>query len=38
VASIHGVRPQHAIHLSGAVALALAGNALRQTPPEPPTP
>jgi hypothetical protein len=38
VGSIHGLRPQHAIHLSGAVALAFAGNAFRVTPPEAPSP
>jgi len=29
VASIHGIRPQHAIHLSGGLALALAANSFR---------
>ena len=32
VASVHGLRPQHAVHLSGAVALALAGYAFRDNP------
>ncbi len=30
VASVRGLRPQHAIHLSGALALALAATAFRQ--------
>jgi hypothetical protein len=34
VGSIHGLRPQHAIHIGGALALALAGNAFRITPPQ----
>ncbi len=33
VASLHGLRPQHAAHIGGALALALAGNAFRETPP-----
>jgi hypothetical protein len=33
VGSVHGLRPQHAIHLRGALALAFAGNAFRTEPP-----
>ena len=32
VGSVHGLRPQHAIHFSGALALALAGNSFREPP------
>jgi hypothetical protein len=37
VGSVHGFRPQHAVHISGALALALAGNAFRKPEPPPPT-
>jgi hypothetical protein len=36
VASVRGLRPQHAVHLGGAVALALAGISFRKPLPEPP--
>jgi hypothetical protein len=35
VGSVRGLQPQHAIHISGALALALAGNAFRQALPPP---
>jgi hypothetical protein len=36
VGSVRGLRLQHVVHISGALALILAGNAFRTTPPLPP--